>query len=52
MWGNSCLVCVRQPSPPEILPGIPYLVSAHWVQGNVQDTLTPLRIHMHVLSEL
>lgn len=52
MWGNGCLVCVRQPSPPEILPGIPYLVNAHWIQGNVQDTLTPLPVHMHVSSEL
>ena len=50
MWGNCCLVCVRQPFPPKILTVTPYLMSAHWVLGNVQDTLT-IPAHTHTLCQ-
>lgn len=45
MGGNCCLVCVRQQFPPKIPTVIPYLISAYWVLGNVQDTSTVPATH-------
>lgn len=50
MWGNCCVVCVRQPFSPKILTVTPYLMNTHWVLGNVQDTLT-VPAHTHACGK-